>query len=117
METTLQAESGLAAIDESIADADRNIRQLGSLIPDPATNGHPTAEIEDKLTLMTKALHSIRAQRRTIVETLDGDESPPRIARPTARAGRHTATLAAAAVVSSRGVSTWRAICMRLRQS
>jgi hypothetical protein len=117
METTSQAEIGLAAIDENIADADRNIRQVGSLIPELATNGHPTAEIEDKLTLMTKALHSLRAQRRTIVEALDGHEPPPRIARPTARAGRRASTLVAAPVASPPGASTWRAIYMRLKRT
>jgi hypothetical protein len=117
MQTTSQAEIRLDEIDECIADADRNIRQLGSLIPELATNGHPTAEIEDKLTLMTKALHSLRAQRRTIVEALDGHEPPPRIARPTARAGRRAATLVAAPVASTQGASTWRAIYMRLKRT
>ena len=88
MQTTSQAEIGLAAIDENIADADRNIRRLGLLIPELATNGHSTAEIEDKLTLLTKALHSLRAQRRTIVDTLDGYEPLPRVARLTTRGRR-----------------------------
>lgn len=115
--TTSQAEIGLAEIDESIADADRNIQKLGSLLPELAVHGHPTDELEDKLTLMTKALHNLRAQRRTIMDTLDGDEPLPRIARTAMRARRRAVTLDTAAVVASRGPSTWRAIYLRLRRT
>jgi len=117
MQTMSHTEDGLAAIDESIAAADRNIRQLGSLLPELAFNGHPTADIESKLTLMTKALHGLRARRRTIVETLDGREPFPRIARPAAYARRRTTAVAAATVVSQQDASTWRAIYMRLKRS
>ena len=65
---------------------------------------------------MTKALHNLRARRRTILDTIDGDEPLPLIARPTVRARRRTVTLAGA-VVASRGTSTWRAIYMRLRRA
>ena len=88
MEIAWQVEIGLAEIDERIADADRNISQLGSLIPELADKGYATADIEGDLLLMTKALHGLRAQRRTIVDTLDGDEPPPRIARPMAGPSR-----------------------------
>ena len=115
MQIAWQAEIGLAEIDERIADADRNLRELGLLIPELAIKGYSTAEIEGDLLLMTKALHGLRAQRRTIVETLDGDQPPPRIARPTARPRRRTATLATSAVVSTGGVSTWRSIYARLQ--
>jgi hypothetical protein len=117
--TTSQAEIGLAEIDESIAHADHNIRKLGSLLPALASNGHPVDELEDKLTLMTKALHNLRAQRRTILDTIDdGGEPLPLIARTTAsRARRRVVTLDTAAVVAARGPSTWRAIYMRLRRS
>jgi hypothetical protein len=116
MEIAWQVEIGLAEIDERIADADRNISQLGSLIPELADKGYATADIEGDLLLMTKALHGLRAQRRTIVDTLDGDEPPPRIARPMAGPSRRVTTLATSAVVSGSHVSAWRAICARLRQ-
>jgi cob(I)alamin adenosyltransferase len=116
--TTSQAEIGLAEIDESIAHADHNIRKLGSLLPELASNGHPIDELEDKITLMTKALHNLRAQRRSIMDTIDGDEALPRIARTAAsRARRRAVTLDTATVVAARGPSTWRGIYMRLRRS
>jgi hypothetical protein len=114
--TTPQAEIGLAELDDNIAHADRNIRQVGSLLPQLADKGHATAEIEDKLILMTKALHCLRAERRSILETLEGDEPLPRIAVP-ARARRQAATLTAAAVVPSHSATGWRAIYMRLRRT
>jgi hypothetical protein len=122
--TTPQAEIGLAEIDESIAHADRNIRTLGSLLPQLASNGHPTDELEDKLTLMTKALHNLRAQRRTIMDSIDGDEPMPRIAQAVVSGARRRAvTLDTAAVVASSGsadspdASTWRAFYTRLRRA
>ena len=117
MQIAWQAEIGLAEIDDRIADADRNLRELGLLIPELAIKGYSTAEIEGDLLTMTKALHGLRAQRRTIVETLDGNEPPPRIARPTARPRPRTAALATSAVASTGGVSTWRSIYARLRRS
>ena len=83
-----QAEIGLVKIDENIADADRYIRELGSLVPRLAQNGYPTTEIEEILTMLWQALHGLQVQRRAIVEMLDGDELPPRIARPVKRARR-----------------------------
>jgi hypothetical protein len=81
-----QAEIGLVKIDENIADADRYIRELGSLVPLLAQKGYPTTEIEGMLTMLWQALHRLQVQRCAIVEMLDGDELPPRIARPTNRA-------------------------------
>ena len=109
-----QAEMGLAEIDQKIADSDRNIREVGSLVPKLAMNGYPTAEIEKTLTLMCDVLHRLQSQRRTIAETLDGDYLPPRIAQP-AKSGRrptgsHRAPLAASA-------GGWRAIYSRLAGS
>ncbi len=115
--TTPQAEIGLDQIDESIARADRNIQTLGSLLPELAISGHPTAELEDQLTFMTKALHSLRAQRRNILQTIDGDEPLPRIARPVTRTRRRSVSLATAVVASHSASGTWRAIYMRLRRS
>jgi hypothetical protein len=97
MQIAWQAEIGLAEIDERIADADRNINQLASLIPELAIKGYSTTDIEDHLALMRTALHHLRAQRRTIVDTLDGTEPPPRIARATASRRRQTMTITTSA--------------------
>lgn len=83
-----QAEIGLVKIDENIADADRNIRELGSLVPLLAENGYPTTEIEKIHTMLWQTLHRLQAQRRAILEMLDGDELPPRIAQPVKRTRR-----------------------------
>jgi hypothetical protein len=76
-----QAEIGLVKIDENLADANRYIRQLGSLVPMLAQKGYATTEIEEILTMLWQALHRLEVQRRAIVEMLDGDEQPPRIAQ------------------------------------
>jgi hypothetical protein len=81
MSTIMEAEIGLANIDDCIADADSNLTQLGHLVAHLERNGYPTAEIERELTKLMKALQGVRAQRRTIVNALDGVEPPPRIAR------------------------------------
>jgi hypothetical protein len=83
-----QAEIGLVKIDENIADADRYIRELGALVPLLAAQGYRTTEIEEILPMLWQALHGLQVQRRAIVEMLDGDELPPRIARPVKRARR-----------------------------
>jgi hypothetical protein len=83
-----QAEIGLVKIDENIADADRNIRELGSLVPLLAAKGYPTAEIEEILTTLWHELQRLRVQRCAVVEMLDGNESPPRIAQRPKRARR-----------------------------
>jgi len=83
-----QAEIGLVKIDENIADADRNIRELESLVPLLAAKGYPTAEIEELLTTLWHALQRLQVQRRDIVEMLDGNELPPRIAQPARRTRR-----------------------------
>jgi hypothetical protein len=76
-----QAEIRLAEIDDHIAETDQNIRQIGSMIPGLADRGFSTSEVEFFVELMTQALHCLRAQRQSIVTTLDGDEPPPRIVR------------------------------------
>jgi hypothetical protein len=83
-----QAEVGFVKIDENIADADRFIRELGSLVPLLAEKGYPTTEIEEILTMLWQALHRLQVQRRAIVEMLDGDQLPPRIAQPAKRTRR-----------------------------
>jgi len=83
-----QAEIGLDKIDENIADADRNIRVLGSLVPLLAAKGYRTAEIEEVLTMLGEALQRLQVERRAIVDMLDGNELLPRIARPAKRTRR-----------------------------
>jgi hypothetical protein len=76
-----QAELGLAEADERIAEADRNIQRIASLLPDLAVDGDVSLEVQRRLELMTRALLHLRAQRRAIIESLDGDEPLPRIVR------------------------------------
>jgi hypothetical protein len=83
-----QAEIGLVKIDEDMAEADRNIRELGLLVPLLAAKGYPTTEIEEILTMLRQVLHRLQVQRRAIVEMLDGDKLPPRIASPAERTRR-----------------------------
>ena len=117
MQIAWQAEIGLAEIDERIADADRNINQLASLIPELAIKGYSTTDIEDHLALMRTALHHLRAQRRTIVDTLDGTEPPPRIARATASRRRQTMTTTASASAPTQQARFWRGTYAWLAQS
>ena len=109
-----QAEMGLAEIDQKIADSDRNIRKVGSLVPKLAMNGYPTAEIEKTLTLMCHVLHRLQSQRRTIAETLDRDYLLPRIAQPAKSRRRRTDSQRAPFAASAGG---WRAIYSRLAGS
>jgi len=108
MHIAWQAEIGLAEIDDRIADADCNINQLASLVPELAIKGYSTTDIEDKLALMRTALQHLRAQRHTIVETLDGTEPPPRIARATASRRRRTTTITTSASISTQQAGLWR---------
>jgi hypothetical protein len=73
-----QAEIGLVRIDENIADADRNIRELGLLVPVLAAKGYPTAEIEEILTMLWQVLQRLQVQRRAIVDLLEGNALRPR---------------------------------------
>jgi hypothetical protein len=114
MQMNSQAEMGLAEIDQKIAVSDRNIREVGSLVPKLAMNGYPTAEIERTLTLMCHVLHGLQSQRRTIADTLDGDFLPPRIAQPAKSTQRRANTHPAPVAASAGG---WRAIYSRLARS
>jgi hypothetical protein len=58
-----EAGSGLARADQSIAQAERNIRQLGSLLPQLANTGYSTLEVEGQLELMAQMLDALKAQR------------------------------------------------------
>jgi hypothetical protein len=76
-----EAEIGLAEADERIAEADRNIQMIESLLPRLEINRYAALEVEHRLHLMNQALAHLRAQRRAIVESLDGDEPMPLIVR------------------------------------
>jgi hypothetical protein len=60
----------LAEADNRIAEAERNIRHVESLLPQLNERGFSTAEIEGHIDLMTEALHHLKEQRRLIVSTL-----------------------------------------------
>jgi hypothetical protein len=77
----VQAELDLAEADERIAEADHNIRRIASLLPGLAGDGDVSFEVQRRLELMVVALTHLRAQRRTIVATLDGEQPLPRIMR------------------------------------
>jgi hypothetical protein len=77
----VQAELGLAEADERIAEADRNIQKIASLLPGLAGDGDVSVEVQRRLELMVVALSHLRAQRTAIVATLDGEEPLPRIMR------------------------------------
>lgn len=106
-----EAEIGLAEADDCIAEADRNIREIQSLIPQLVDIGYPTTEVENHLGAMTQALQQLHARRRAIVETLDRAEPPPRIARPSARARRQSGAAASPpATRAVTGIFVWRAL-------
>lgn len=60
----------LAQADCRIEEAERNIRQVESLLPTLAAQGFSTSEIEDQIGLMSEALHHLKEQRRLIEGTL-----------------------------------------------
>jgi len=76
-----EAEIGLNEADQSIAEAEHNIRQVGSLIPELAIHGYSTVEVEGQVEQMLQVLDYLRAQRRTIVEKLDAGMPPPPLPR------------------------------------
>jgi hypothetical protein len=91
-----EVELGLAEADERIAEAESNIRQIGSLIPKLAMSGYETGDVEGQVEQMVQALDHLHAQRQSIIDKLDGSQAPPRIIQKT---------------VISR---SWREICMRV---
>lgn len=60
----------LAEADSRIAEAERNIRHVESLLPTLNDRGVSTAEIEGHIDLMAEALHHLKEQRRLIASTL-----------------------------------------------
>jgi hypothetical protein len=55
--------AGLARADRSIAEAENNIRQLGSLLPQLVESGYQTGEVETQIALMTRVLDELKTQR------------------------------------------------------
>jgi hypothetical protein len=66
------AGAGLARADRNIAEAENNIRQLGSLLPQLAQCGYQTVEVEAQIELMTRVLDELKTQRWEI-EGMLGD--------------------------------------------
>ncbi|MBO0763410.1 MAG: hypothetical protein J2P50_02280 [Hyphomicrobiaceae bacterium] len=66
---TLEDNLKLAQADSRIAEAERNIRHVESLLPWLSAQGYATAEIESQLGLMSEALNRLKEQRRLIAET------------------------------------------------
>ncbi len=60
----------LAEADSRIAEAERNIRHVESLLPTLSERGVSTTEIEGHIDLMAEALHHLKEQRRLIESTL-----------------------------------------------
>ncbi len=58
-----EAGIGLAHADRSIAEAERNLKQLNVLLPQLASRGYETREIEGHMEAMGQILDSLRNQR------------------------------------------------------
>ena len=59
----------LALADSRIEQAERNIRDVESLLPWLTSQGYSTVEIEGQLGLMSEALYHLKEQRRLIGDT------------------------------------------------
>ena len=66
----VERELKLAQADCRIEEAERNIRQVETLLPTLSAQGYSTVEIESQLDLMSAALHHLKEQRRLIATTL-----------------------------------------------
>jgi protein-disulfide isomerase-like protein with CxxC motif len=62
---------GLARADHDIAQAERNIRHVKTLIAKAAMQGFPTVEVESQLKAMTQMLANLKSQRWEIEGLLD----------------------------------------------
>lgn len=58
-----EAGIGLAHADNSIAQAERNLKQLGALLPQLARRGIQTTHIETQMEEMSQILDTLRSQR------------------------------------------------------
>jgi len=65
----LERDLKLAQADSRIEEAERNIRQVASLVPTLAARGVSTSEIEGHIDLMSEALYHLKEQRRLIHTT------------------------------------------------
>jgi hypothetical protein len=66
---SMERDLKLAQADSRIEQAERNIRQVESLLPKLNSQGYSTQEIEGHLDLMSEALHHLKEQRRLIHST------------------------------------------------
>ncbi len=62
---------GLARADHDMAQAERNIRRLKTLVAKASMQGYPTTEVEDQLKAMTQMLAHLKSQRWEIEGLLD----------------------------------------------
>ncbi len=63
---SMERDLKLAQADSRIEQAERNIRQVESLLPKLNSQGYSTQEIEGHLDLMSEALYHLKEQRRLI---------------------------------------------------
>jgi len=64
---SLERDLKLAQAESRIEQAERNIRQVESLLPQLNAQGVSTVEIEGHLDLMSEALYHLKQQRRLII--------------------------------------------------
>ena len=62
---------GLARADHDIAEAERNIKRLKTLVAKISMQGYPTIEVETQLKNMTQMLAQLKSQRWEIEGMLD----------------------------------------------
>lgn len=65
---SLERDLKLAQAESRIEQAERNIRQVESLLPQLSAQGFSTSEIEGHLDLMSEALFHLKQQRRLIMD-------------------------------------------------
>jgi hypothetical protein len=66
---SLERHLKLAQADSRIEQAERNIRDVESLLSVLNAQGYATAEMQNHLGLLSEALYHLKEQRRLIVET------------------------------------------------
>jgi hypothetical protein len=58
-----EAGTGLARADRSMAEAERNIQELRSMLPHMAARGYATDEVETRISLLIALLGQLKSQR------------------------------------------------------
>lgn len=58
-----EAGMGLAKADRSMAEAERNIQELRSMLPHMAASGYATDEIEHRISILMALLTQLKTQR------------------------------------------------------